>query len=252
MPPRAPPRSTATRASGGHPSRARRSRWRSPSRCRSGESPLRRSRPRRSCRRARRRHPLLARSRTSRTWTSCSMRRRRPRTSPGTRPTGSTRSRRSSCRGRTRMPGPAARSSGSAAVRSTPRPATGVRAPTTPTTSPAPPWCTCGTGQLTGARRAATAPTSCCARSPICRRPTGPNAGNVVLWMQPDGTLNPSAEPVELPDPVRLRTELLARAHDLGARRGLRRLPGRRSRIRRLPGGPTGALGRRGRTGRCS
>ncbi|HZX06514.1 hypothetical protein [Kribbella sp.] len=25
--------------------------------------------------------------------------------------------------------------------------------------------------------------------------------GNVVLWMQPDGTLNPSAEPVELPDP---------------------------------------------------
>ncbi len=30
---------------------------------------------------------------------------------------------------------------------------------------------------------------------------TGRNAGNVVLWMQPDGTLNPSAEPVELPDP---------------------------------------------------
>jgi hypothetical protein len=29
----------------------------------------------------------------------------------------------------------------------------------------------------------------------------GPNAGNVVLWMQPNGTLNPSAEPVELPDP---------------------------------------------------
>ena len=30
---------------------------------------------------------------------------------------------------------------------------------------------------------------------------TGPNRGNVVLWMQADGTLNPSAEPVELPDP---------------------------------------------------
>jgi hypothetical protein len=30
---------------------------------------------------------------------------------------------------------------------------------------------------------------------------SGPNAGNVVLWMQPDGELNPSAEPVELPDP---------------------------------------------------
>ena len=30
---------------------------------------------------------------------------------------------------------------------------------------------------------------------------TGTGAGNVVLWMQPDGVLNPSAEPVELPDP---------------------------------------------------
>ena len=29
----------------------------------------------------------------------------------------------------------------------------------------------------------------------------GEDAGNVVLWMQPDGTLNPSAEPKELPDP---------------------------------------------------
>lgn len=29
----------------------------------------------------------------------------------------------------------------------------------------------------------------------------GPRAGNVVLWMQPNGTLNDSAEPVELPDP---------------------------------------------------
>lgn len=30
---------------------------------------------------------------------------------------------------------------------------------------------------------------------------SGPNAGNVVLWMQPDGTLNPSPTPVELPNP---------------------------------------------------
>lgn len=30
---------------------------------------------------------------------------------------------------------------------------------------------------------------------------TGSNVGNVVLWMQPDGTLHPSADPVELPDP---------------------------------------------------
>ena len=29
----------------------------------------------------------------------------------------------------------------------------------------------------------------------------GANAGNVVLWMQPDGTLNPSPQPKELPDP---------------------------------------------------
>ncbi len=30
---------------------------------------------------------------------------------------------------------------------------------------------------------------------------TGSKAGEVVLWMQPDGTLNPSATPAELPDP---------------------------------------------------
>ena len=30
---------------------------------------------------------------------------------------------------------------------------------------------------------------------------SGPNAGNVVLWMQSDGSLNPSPVPVELPDP---------------------------------------------------
>jgi len=30
---------------------------------------------------------------------------------------------------------------------------------------------------------------------------SGADAGNVVLWMQPDGSLNRSAEPVELPDP---------------------------------------------------
>jgi hypothetical protein len=29
----------------------------------------------------------------------------------------------------------------------------------------------------------------------------GPGAGNVVLWMQPDGTLHPSADPPETPDP---------------------------------------------------
>ena len=47
---------------------------------------------------------------------------------------------------------------------------------------------------------------------------SGPNAGNVVLWLQPDGTLNPSAEPKELPGPLRQRRVLLARPHGLGAR----------------------------------
>ena len=50
--------------------------------------------------------------------------------------------------------------------------------------------------------------------------------------MQPDGTLNPSAEPVEEPGPARQRRVLLARPHHLGARRGLRRLPARRPGVR--------------------
>ena len=64
---------------------------------------------------------------------------------------------------------------------------------------------------------------------------TGPNAGNVVLWMQPDGTLNPSADPKDDPRPVRQRRVLLAGPHHLGARRGLRRVPSRRPALRRLP-----------------
>ena len=59
---------------------------------------------------------------------------------------------------------------------------------------------------------------------------SGQNAGNVVLWMQPDGTLNPSAEPDGAARPVRQRRVLLAGPHDLGARRGLRGLPGRATR----------------------
>ena len=56
--------------------------------------------------------------------------------------------------------------------------------------------------QQTGTRRAAgTRRTRCCAASPTCRPPPARNAGNVVLWMQPDGTLHPSADPVEQPDP---------------------------------------------------
>ena len=52
---------------------------------------------------------------------------------------------------------------------------------------------------------------------------TGPNAGNVVLWMQPDGTLNPSACRRSTPDPSDSGAVVLAGPHDLGARRGLRR-----------------------------
>ena len=47
-------------------------------------------------------------------------------------------------------------------------------------------------GRVPRARR-----TRCCAGLTYLQSPNG----NVVLWMQPDGTLNPSAEPVELPDP---------------------------------------------------
>ncbi len=43
--------------------------------------------------------------------------------------------------------------------------------------------------------------TNCSAGSPILQTVSGENQGNVVLWMQPDGTLNPSADPPELPDP---------------------------------------------------
>ena len=50
--------------------------------------------------------------------------------------------------------------------------------------------------------------------------------------MQPDGTLNPSAEPKELPGPLRQRRVLLAGPHGLGARRGLRRLQEGRPRVR--------------------
>ena len=45
--------------------------------------------------------------------------------------------------------------------------------------------------------------------------------------MQPDGTLNPIADPSELPDPSDSGRVLLAGAHDLGARRGVRGLPRR-------------------------
>ncbi len=81
---------------------------------------------------------------------------------------------------------------------------------------------------------------------------SGPNAGNVVLWMQPDGTLNPSADPRGGPGPLRQRTVLLAGSHHLGAGRGLRGVP--RSRTRRSRGSSRTAWTSRSRrsTDRCS
>ena len=85
--------------------------------------------------------------------------------------------------------------------------------------------------QATGSTdQPATRRTRCCAASPTCRPPRGPNAGNVVLWMQPDGTLNPQRRARGAARPVRQRRVLLAGPHDLGARRGLRGLPARRPR----------------------
>ena len=72
-----------------------------------------------------------------------------------------------------------------------------ARAPTTPTTSPAPPSSTCGTGGSSATRTAATQAYQLLRGLTYLQTASGPNAGNVVLWMQPDGTLNPSADPAE-------------------------------------------------------
>ena len=76
---------------------------------------------------------------------------------------------------------------------------------------------------------------------------SGPHAGNVVLWMQADGELNPSADPVELPDPSDSEAELLVGPDHLGVRRGLCRLPTLGPGLRRLPPGAdaAGCPGRR-------
>ena len=44
----------------------------------------------------------------------------------------------------------------------------------------------------------------------------GPNAGNVVLWMQPDGTLQPERRPARAARPVRQRRVVLAGPHASG------------------------------------
>ena len=80
------------------------------------------------------------------------------------------------------------------------------------------PWSTCGTGRQPEQSRAGRSAYQLLRALTYLQTVEGPNAGNVVLWMQPDGTLNPSAEPVELPDPSDSGRVVLAGADDLGAR----------------------------------
>jgi YD repeat-containing protein len=53
----------------------------------------------------------------------------------------------------------------------------------------------------TGSRSAARAARGLLRGVTYLQTASGPDRGNVVLWMQPDGTLNPSADPPEQPDP---------------------------------------------------
>ena len=47
---------------------------------------------------------------------------------------------------------------------------------------------------------------------------SGPDAGNVVLWMQPDGTLAPEPDTGGVAGSVRFRPVVLAGPHNLGSR----------------------------------
>jgi hypothetical protein len=55
--------------------------------------------------------------------------------------------------------------------------------------------------KLTGARSSRHAAYEMLRGLTYLQTTTGAHRGNVVLWMQPDGTLHPSADPVEQPDP---------------------------------------------------
>ena len=72
-----------------------------------------------------------------------------------------------------------------------------------------------------------------CAASRTCSRPG--RTGNVVLWMQPDGTLNPSADPAEPPDPPTATRPTGSRAPSGRSARATAR-SGATTRVRRLPG----------------
>ena len=55
--------------------------------------------------------------------------------------------------------------------------------------------------QLTATRRAARPPTSCCARSRTCRRPTGRTPATSCCGCSPTASSTRAPDPVELPDP---------------------------------------------------
>ena len=80
-------------------------------------------------------------------------------------------------------------------------PVTTARARSTRTTSPGPPSSTCGTGSRPGSMASKEHAFQTLRSLTYLQTSSGPNAGNVVLWQQSDGTLNPSAVPSELPDP---------------------------------------------------
>ena len=75
------------------------------------------------------------------------------------------------------------------------------RAPTTPTTSPAPRSSTCGTGCNSAIQHSRGEAYQLLRGLTYLQTASGPNAGNVVLWMQPDGSLNPTPTPADSPNP---------------------------------------------------
>ena len=76
---------------------------------------------------------------------------------------------------------------------------------------------------------------------------SGPNAGNVVLWMQPDGTLNRSADPVEQPDPSDSDASFWLARTLWALGEGYAVVPRLRPGLRTFPPGPAAARGPRRR-----
>ena len=98
--------------------------------------------------------------------------------------------------------------------RSTRRPATTPRARSTPTTSPAPPSSTCGTGGRPGSADSRDEGVRAAARDRVPADDHRPErAARSVLWMQPDGDAQPERGAGRAARPVGLRRQLLAGPH---------------------------------------